>query len=305
MTSAAPTTLSRVTSPPKVARCPPQQENISLSCHAPLTLISPRLSGNLSRQFLSRVLPASPRHLGARHRRKPARAQFPFRRPQIERCSPPENRNHLQQRRIHARARKQRCVFWVIDGRHDFRIRQIGCARFCMATTPWHRSGRKFSSARISAKSVRFSNSNPGGQKPSRSRPARARIIASQSLSINLRKRVGTFPRNPTIRAAGLIQRACLSRRTLPVAIVTIGLRAALFLSNKSSTAPRSKTAVIVSSSPISLGQSVCRCALLHQCVFSVNARSNSAVKIPLRPRSEPPQHRSIPSKSRIPLRVL
>ena len=100
---------------------------------------------------------------------------------------------------------------------------------------------------------------------------------------MNLRKRVGTFPRSPTTRAAGLLQRVCLCRRTLPVAIVATGACAVLFRSNKSSAAPRGKTAVIVSALSISLGKSFALCTATSM-RFSISARSSSAVKIPLRP---------------------
>src|SRR6476661_239613 len=64
------------------------------------------------------------------------------------------------------------------------------------------------------------------------------------------------------------------ARQNIRVAIVATGACAVLFLSNKSSTTPRGKTAAIASALSISLGKSFALCTATSM-RFSISARSS------------------------------
>ena len=160
-------------------------------------------------------------------------------------------------------------------------------ARVCSAITPCPPDGTNCCGDNTSAKNSWPSNSNVGPDKESRSSPARARMIASQSLAANLRNRVGTFPRRSTNLTSDLRQRACRRRRTLLVAMVAAGgsdsSRIGDLVINRSSTGPRGRTAAIAEPGRSSLGKSFALCTA-RSTRRSMSALSSSDVNRPLRP---------------------
>src|SRR5205809_1290048 len=188
--------------------------------------------------------------------------------------------------------------FLIINRRHNFARDQIGCA-YLQGDDPLTASRyeiflRQYFGKKLLALKFKL--------RPHESEPLQAGARQNNRVPIAFDKFAQTgwhISAQPYDLRAGVLQRACLCRRTLPVAIVATGMCAAVFLSNKSSTAPRGNTAAIISAPSISLGKSFALCTATSM-RFSISARSSSVVKIPLRPFA-----RSSRAKPRDPVEVM